>query len=615
MSKQAEMELAIANDRLHLALQAGKCVGWEWDLRSGRDSWFGDLETMFGVPSKTYSGHIEDFRRRVHPEDRELIWKAVQEARYSQKPYVAEFRIQWLDGTVRWASAQGKFYYSSDGEPERMLGIAVDITERKSAEEMLRQKDLELAEAQRLAKIGSWQWDAATDTLTWSDELYRIAARDPNLPLVGYAEHSQLYAAESWDRLRRAVEIALSTGKPYALELEMIRPDGTTRWISAHGETQRDASGRVVGLRGTAQDITERRRAAQALRESEERLRLAAQGRRMYAYEWDKATDVIVRSADSSRILGLTNEPERTTCQQMLTLVHPEDRAKVAAATNGCTPEDPVCRVTYRVLRPDGSSVWLQKNGHAFFDAKGNIIRMIGMVADVTEQKLAEEALSGLSGRLIEAQETERSRIARELHDDIGQRLALISIMLQQMRQAVPDANDEVRIVVDQLCKEVSDISAGVRALSHELHSSGLMYLGVVNAMQGFCRELSQQHKVDINFVSKDVPGTVPPDISLCLFRVLQEALHNAVKHSGVSRFEVELRGTSGPIHLRVKDGGVGFDLNGAMKYGGLGLTSMQERLKLVGGDLSVNSRPGRGTTIQATVPLGVRAASVRADA
>jgi PAS domain S-box-containing protein len=604
--KEQPTSAAIDTDWLYLALNAGKSVGWDWDVRSGRDSWFGDLQTMFGIRSQDYTGDVEDFRRRVHPEDRGSVWKAVQAAMQSKQLYVAQFRIVKPDGTIRWVAAQGKFYYSSNGEPERMLGIAVDITERKGAEEALHQKEIELREAQRLAGVGSWQWDSEHDVAVWSDELYRIYGRDPKLPPLRDNELSQFYSPESCARLRHAVEETLRTGAQFELDVEMIRADGTTKWLTVRGESQRDAAGRSVGLRGTVHDITERRRSEHALRENEQRLRLAAQAGRMYAFEWDRASDLIVRSAEFAHILGLTSEPIATTCQEMLLTVHPDDRAGVIAATNRCTPENPTCKVQYRVLRPDGSVIWMEKIGHAFFEKNGSMVRMVGMVADITERKLAEEALSNMSRRLLEVQEAERARIARELHDDIGQQVALLWITLEHTKQVARKTDYKVRERLDELSKQISRLSGSVQSLSHELHSPSLRFVGVANAMRGCCAELSKQHKVEINFTYKDVPDNVSQEISLCLFRVLQEALHNAVRHSGVHHFDVELRGTLDALYLTVRDSGLGFDLEAALRGRGLGLSSMQERLKLVHGELSIESRPAHGTTIRARVPLNL---------
>ena len=230
------------------------------------------------------------------------------------------------------------------------------------------------------------------------------------------------------------------------------------------------------------------------------------------------------------------------------------------------------------------------------------MLRMIGMVADVTERKLAEDALANVSRRLIQAQEQERSRIGRELHDDINQRLAMLALELEQLQAKTPDSTPELRTRIAELRSQTVEISTSVQTLSHELHSAKLEYLGIVRAVRNFCKEFGEQQKIEINFESHDFPTDLPLEFSLSLFRVLQEALHNAAKHSKVKHFDVKLWGSSGEIHLTVSDLGVGFDTEAAMQGSGLGLTSMRERLRLLDGELSINSQPQHGTTIHARV-------------
>ena len=237
------------------------------------------------------------------------------------------------------------------------------------------------------------------------------------------------------------------------------------------------------------------------------------------------------------------------------------------------------------------------------FDANGSFAGFIGSAIDVTDQKLAQEALEKVGGRLIEAQEKERSRIARELHDDICQRLALLSLELEQADESSNGSGARGNTQINDIRRHCAEIATDVQALSHELHSSKLDYLGVVAAIRSFCREFSKQQSVYVEFTDENVSNHLPRDISLCLFRVTQEALHNSVKYSGASRFAVRLCDTEDGIQLEVRDSGIGFDVEAVMKDAGLGLVSMKERVHLVNGTLAIESKPNKGTRIVARVP------------
>jgi signal transduction histidine kinase len=219
-----------------------------------------------------------------------------------------------------------------------------------------------------------------------------------------------------------------------------------------------------------------------------------------------------------------------------------------------------------------------------------------------TVRKQAEEALSSVSYRVIEAEEQERQKIAKELHENIGQRMTLLFLQIERLKRDSPHAAD-AHSQLDALLKQTSELLTDVKGLAHELYSPRLEYVGIAVVLSSFCRDFGAQKRVEIDFKSDGLHSSVPPDISLCLFRVLQDALHNAVKHSGVRQFDVQLKETSNEIHLTVSDCGVGFNLEAARKAGGLGFNHMQERLKLVKGSLSIDSQPKGGTTIHARVP------------
>jgi PAS domain S-box-containing protein len=288
--------------------------------------------------------------------------------------------------------------------------------------------------------------------------------------------------------------------------------------------------------------------------------------------------------------------------------IHPEDLDTCLKTYEEAFDGREPFEMEYRLRRADGEYRWVVGLGIPRIHANGSFAGYIGSCMDITEHKLAQQALSSVSRRLIEAHEEERTWIARELHDDVNQRLALLSVNLDVLREEVPgSAGESLR----QLSDGVSDLSRDVQALSHRLHSSKLEHLGLTVAVTAFCREFRQGKGVQIDLQCDDVPKTVPVEISLCLFRVLQEALQNANNHSGSQHYQVSIRHVGDDISLTVSDSGIGFDPQQAMHGRGLGLISMRERLKLVDGKLTIEPGTPSGTVVRARVrvPAGFRSA------
>jgi PAS domain S-box-containing protein len=265
-----------------------------------------------------------------------------------------------------------------------------------------------------------------------------------------------------------------------------------------------------------------------------------------------------------------------------------------------------------RYYRRDGSLIWGRLSISLLNSGASQIV--VAMVEDITEKKAAQEELlqsqemlHKLAGQLMRAQEEERARIARELHDDINQRLATLALNLNQLEGDSRLAATTFSRNITETRKQLEELGNDLQALSHSLRSAKLQYLGLAAAAANLCTDFSDRLKLKIDFTAENIPHNLPEEIALCLFRVLQEALRNAIKHSAARQMHVSLTGEEDAIHLMVRDYGIGFDLEKAMKGTGIGLVSMKERLKLVDGDLSIESQSQRGTTVHALVPLGAK--------
>jgi len=263
------------------------------------------------------------------------------------------------------------------------------------------------------------------------------------------------------------------------------------------------------------------------------------------------------------------------------------------------------------VVRFHEASVWQTSKWYilGFLAAMSlESLLIVTLFVEGRKRKASEKVLKELSGRLIHAAEDERQRIARELHDDFQQRLALLSVSLDMLRQECPADGTSFHQELKELAKNVKELAGDVHNLSHRLHSSKLQVLGLKGALKEVCRQVSQQHNVDIQLQAEEMSSKLSDDLSLCFYRIAQEALNNAVKHSHSPRIEVKLGNSRGRVWMRIKDFGVGFDATA--RSSGIGLAAMRERLRMVDGSLHVKSSPGVGTELTAEAKVVTPAVS-----
>jgi len=541
-----------------------------------------------------HTKHCVDFSP---PDDAKADWELFQQLRTGAiDHYQMEKRYFRRDGSLIWGSLN--ISRLNNHPSPLVIAMVQDITAKKVAEEALHGSEERLRLAQQAARIGTFERNVRTGPLSWSPEMESIYGLPPGSFAGTKAAFESLIHPDDRAAVNELSELALKSGKPTTGEWRIVWPDGSVHWIAGRWQVFADEFGEPLRVAGVNMDVTERKRAEDALRESEEKFRSVFR---------DAGVGMVIVSLEGRflagnktfcDLLGYTEEELRDKTVESITLA-PDWPPFSRRLQETLTKESSFRWFEKRCLHKNGQIVYTQSSASLIRSADGAPRYFVGEVLDMTGRKRAEEALAVMTRKLMEAQEQERARIGRELHDDINQRLAMVAVQLEKLQ----DDPSEVERRVQQLRKELAEISDDVQALSHELHSSKLEYLGAVAGIKSWCKEFGERYGISVNFKT-DVATPIPLDVGVTLFRILQEALHNAVKHSGGKQVDVQLIEHSNELLFTISDAGRGFDIEAAKQGRGLGLASMEERVRLVKGIIVIDSKPLIGTRIQIRIPI-----------
>jgi PAS domain S-box-containing protein len=467
----------------------------------------------------------------------------------------------------------------------------------------LHESEARLREAQSIAQCGSWVWDIAKDKMYWSDEMYRILGL---VPQSVAAEGRLIHPGDDQYYVAKMLE-ASDAHRPYSAEHRIVRPNGEERFVLVSGQTKYDSQQKPVSMIGTMLDVTKQRQAEQVLRESEERFRTMADGTPIMM--WMAGVDKLCTDFNLGWLQFTGRSIEEEVGNGWADGVHPDDLQRCLRIYNEAFDARLPFTMEYRLRRYDSQYHWISDTGSPRFLVDGTFAGYIGCCLDIHDRKAGELARHELARRLMGAQEAERSRIARELHDGIGQEIALLGIQMQRASASIWPASGPKKFGMKEFSDKLAAIGVHVGRLSHQLHSSELEYLGLTAAITKLCREFSEQYPIKVTCTCLRIATKIDNDVALTFLRIIQESLHNVAKHSGAKTVQVEVTGTGKELRLSVRDDGSGFDVQESTSAAGLGLISMRERMEVIGGEFVIESTPGGGTSIRACVPVAADAA------
>jgi PAS domain S-box-containing protein len=488
--------------------------------------------------------------------------------------------------------------------------IVRDISERKRAEQVLLEKERRLAEAQHLAKLGSWEWNVATGEIYWSDELYRILGQEPAQPLPAFEGHLALFSPGCRVVFEVAVEQARYCGQVIECDLELAVQDSTPRWVFARFEPVRDNRWAVIGIRGTFQDISERKRQEAMMEAANKEIADLYNNAPCGYHSLDK--EGLIVSINNTELAWLGYRRSEIVGKMRLQDLLTSDSLPVFRETFPQLKERGWSRDTeLELICKDGRVLPVMISATAIRDKAGDFLMSRSTVYDMTERKKMEQErelnarrLEELSQRMVAAQELERRWLANELHDRSSANLAALALNCKHITDALPPhILEEIEGVLEDTHALLSDTTVNIREVCANLRPTVLDHAGFWQALESYTQQFSRRTGIVVHLKRVNGEPHFAANVKSTLFRIAQEALTNSAKHAQASEIHIDLgKSANGSTVLMISDNGCGFDPDeprppdGAQ---GLGLVTMQERAEFIGGKFSYETGHGRGMHIR----------------
>jgi PAS domain S-box-containing protein len=520
---------------------------------------------------------------------------------------VTELSLRRLDGTVRDVSVAGA---RQSDEPDSTIQLVVrDVTEQKRVERRLRENEERLTLAVAGALEGVWDWNLETGAVVYSPRWTEMLGYTPEEIEPHVSAWERLVHPDDRSRADRASDsIARGERATYEAEFRLRHKDGHYVHVLSRGfPVRREPGGPVVRIVGTHLDLSELRRAEAALRENEERLKLAFAGAQEGVWDWNLETNAVVYSSRWKEMLGYADHEIEPHVGAWERLLHPDDREKAQRLNESIKAGADTYEGEFRLLHKDGHYVEVLSRGYPVRRVPGGpIVRIVGTHFDLTERKRAEaeRARREFLSRLVFAQEDERRRIAREMHDQFGEHLTALALRIRLLNDAAGDRPD-LGAHIETMKTIAQRLDHDVEQLVWQLRPTALDDLGLRSALANYVQDWSARVGIAARLHTTGLmDDRLPPDVETALYRIAQEALTNVAKHASASNVEVILERRTDSVLLIVEDDGVGFDPAARETSAeGFGLVSMRERAALVGATLEIESSSGNGTAILVRLP------------